>query len=146
MLRYEFRRAADSGPWAAWAAERIKGCARGFGACVTMGVIGPEGLRAVLVFNDWNPEAGTMQVSAASNGKPWLSRSVLRAWHRYVFEEAGCQLAVVMTAPDNKPVRRGCKAFGYRETIVPRLRGREEDGVVLTLTDDDWKRSRFAKE
>lgn len=94
------------------------------------------------MFHDWNPEAGTMQVSAAAEGQ-WLNRAVLNAWHRYIFEEAGCQMAILQTAPDNKPVRRGCKAIGYREFIIPRLRGRDEPGVILTLTDDDWNRSRF---
>jgi len=94
------------------------------------------------VFHDWNPEAGTMCISSAGNDR-WLSRSVLFAMHDYVFNTAGCQLAVLQTSERNKVMQRIAPAYGYRDTRIPRLRGRNEDEILWTLTDDDWRKSKF---
>lgn len=127
-----------------WAAHRIKGCERGWhDECVTMRVYGEDDLRAVVVFHNYNPEAGVMEISAAAASRKWLNRSVLRAMHDYIFNGADCQLAVLRVAESNMTMRRIAKAYGYKETLIPRLRGRDEAECVLTLTDDEWKRSRF---
>ena len=96
----------------------------------------------VVVFHDYNPEAGVMCMSAAG-GDGWLTRPVLYAMHEYIFDQAGCQLAVLQTSEHNKVMRRIAKAYGYRETVIPRLRGRDEAECLLTLADDDWRASRF---
>lgn len=96
-----------------------------------------------VIYHDWNPEAGTIQMSAAG-GQGWLTRRVLWAMHSYPFE-IGCQMIVLQTAIDNHVMRRIAKAYGYKETIIPRLMGRAADASILTLTDDDWRASRFHK-
>ena len=100
-------------------------------------------LRAVVVFHNYCPEAGVLEMSAAVESKRWLSRPVLRAMHGYIFDDAGCQLAVMRVSENNMTMRRIAKAYGYDETLIPRLRGRNEAESILTLTDDDWNRSRF---
>ena len=95
-----------------------------------------------VIYHDWNPEHGTMCMSAAGSDG-WLTRPVLYAMHDYVFNQAGCQLAVLQTSEHNHVMRRIAKAYGYAETIIPRLRGRDEAEAILTLTDDTWKASRF---
>ena len=95
-----------------------------------------------VVFHDWNPEAGVMCMSAA--GEPgWLSRPILYAMHRYIFETAGCQLAVMQVSEHNARMRRIGLAYGYTETRIPRLRGRDEAEIIMTLTKEDWRASRF---
>lgn len=97
-----------------------------------------------VIYHDWNPEAGTMCMSAA--GEPgWLTRPVLHAMHAYVFDAVGCQLAVLQVSENNARMRRIGLAYGYTETRIPRLRGRNEAECILTLTDDDWRASRFHK-
>lgn len=80
---------------------------------------------------------------SAAGGDGWLTRPVLHAMHDYVFNHAGCQLAVLQTSEHNQVMRRIAKAYGYREYVIPRLRGRDTAEAILTLTDDDWKASRF---
>lgn len=95
-----------------------------------------------VVFHDWNPEAGVMCMSAA--GEPgWLTREVLYAMHSYIFDRAGCQLAVMQVSERNERMRRIGLAYGYTETRIPRLRGRDEAEMIMTLTDEDWRASRF---
>ncbi len=123
-----------------WVADRIPHCARGWSKYTALSVRRGEIIGAV-VYHDWNPEAGTIQMSAAG-GDGWLTRRVLQAMHQYPFA-IGCQMIVLQTAVENHVMRRIAKAYGYRETIIPRLMGRSADASILTLTDDDWRASRF---
>jgi len=99
----------------------------------------------VVVYHDWNPEAQVICMSAAGSDG-WLTRPVLYAMHDYVFNQAGCQLAVLQTSEHNAVMRRIALAYGYCEYLIPRLRGRNEAEALLTLTDDDWRASRFHKD
>jgi RimJ/RimL family protein N-acetyltransferase len=97
-----------------------------------------------VVFHDWNPDAGVMCMSAA--GEPgWLNRSILYAMHNYIFNTAGCQLAVMQVSERNERMRRIGLAYGYTETRIPRLRGRDEAEIVMTLPEEVWRASRFHK-
>lgn len=144
-LRYEFYRATDprSRAVAQWISDRIPGCGRGWDACVALRVFREDTVGAV-VFHDWNPEAGVMCMSAAGSDG-WLSRPVLKAMHAYVFDDAGCQLAALQVSERNHRMRRIALAYGYREYVIPRLRGRDEAECLMTLSDDDWRASRFHK-
>jgi len=73
------------------------------------------------------------------------SRRTLDAMHGYIFDAAGCQLAVMRVAESNEPMRRSGRRYGYSETLIPRLRGRDEAEAIMTLTDDAWRASRFHK-
>lgn len=124
-------------------ADRIPGCARGWDNCVALRVFDDklETLGCV-IFHDWNPEAGVMCMSAA--GEPgWLTRPILHAMHSYIFDAAKCQLAVMQVSERNERMRRIGLAYGYTETRVPRLRGRNEAEMIMTLTEEDWRASRF---
>lgn len=141
-MRFEFLGPNDPGFEGAikWCIARLKGCERGWRKCVVMRVFDAE-TKGVVVFHDWNPEAGTMCMSAA--GDHWLNKSVLYAMHAYIFNTAQCQLAVLQVSENNGRMLRIAQAYGYRGYRVPRLRGRTEAEVILTLSDDDWRASRF---
>lgn len=142
--RYRFHGARD--PLALvvahWVANRIPGCERGWDRCVAMEVTRGENIIGGVVYHDYNPEAGTICMSAAGS-KGWLTRRVLHAMHSYVFCDAACQLAVLQVAEDNERMISIAERYGYRAHRIPRLRGRDKAEVILTLTDDDWFSSRF---
>ena len=141
QTRFEFIAAADVAPVMRWISDRIPGCALGFGDCTGLRVFKDETIGAV-VFHNWNPDAGTICMSAA--GKPgWLTRPVLRAMHGYCFDQVGCQSVVMQVAETNYRMRRIARAYGYREYIIPRLRGRDEAEAVMVLAEEDWRASRF---
>jgi RimJ/RimL family protein N-acetyltransferase len=128
---------------ATWVSVRIPGCQRGISNFVSLSVSNGDRIGGVL-YHDWNPEAGTIQMSAAG-GNGWLTRPVLHAMHAYPFMVARCQMIVLQTAEENTVMRRIAKAYGYRELIIPRLMGRDRNGALLTLTLEDWQASRFYK-
>lgn len=125
---------------AKWAAERLPGI-NGWDKCVTMQVGDP--VYATVVYHDWNPFQGTMCMSAVSESKRWLTRPVLYRMHEYIFDDAACRLAVLQTSERNTVMRRIAKAYGYRETLIPEIRGPGEAEAVLTLAVEDWRASRF---
>lgn len=119
---------------------------RGFGAC-TSGVVvdANSNIAAVLIFHNWQPEAGVIEVTAVAEDAKWAQRGVLKEAFGYIYGKLSCQMAVARCATGNDRVRRLWKAFGAREYIIPRLRGRNDAETILTLTDDAWKASRFAR-
>ena len=98
------------------------------------------------VFSHWSPEAATIEVSFAGVGRRWLSRAVLHAAFSYVFDQLGCQMAVARTPAGLAHAVRICRAYGFRQVQIARLFGRNEDGIISTLTAEDWRANGFHKE
>jgi hypothetical protein len=123
----------------------------GFGRCVSMGVLHDYELVAGVVYHQWSPECGTIQMSAASDDALWLTRPVLWEMFSYPFDRAHCQLAALRVGEKNRTangrgIQRTLKAYGFEAYRIPRLRGRDEAEIVFTLTDDAWRANGFHKE
>lgn len=140
-MLYRFHTGNEAMEVSEWVAERITGCERGFGPCAALAVGNP--VCGAVVFHNYSPECGVIEMSAAAESPRWLSRPVLWAMHAYIFVDAGCQMAVMRVSEQNKRMLRIARAFGYQAHEIPRLRGRDEAEIILTLTDDDWKAGRF---
>lgn len=119
------------------------GFERDFGECQAIGFYDGS-LVAGVVYHNWNPEAGVIEISAASLNRAWLTRENLRLIFEYPFE-IGVQTVVCRTSEHNKTVRRIWKALGANEFVIPRLRGPNEAESILTLTKEDWSSSKFSK-
>ena len=141
-IKYSFHAGADAVARSKWVGDRIDDTERGWEHCVTMEITRGGEIIGGVVFHDYNPEAGTIGMSAAGV-TGWLTRRVIAAIHGYVFGIAGCQLAVLDVSENNSLMLRVARAVGYREHRIPRLRGRDEAAMILTLSDDDWRRSKF---
>lgn len=94
---------------------------------------------AGVVFHNYSPESGVMEMSAAATSPRWLTRRVLHAMHSYIFEDAGCQMAAMRVGEQNARMRSIAERYGYTPYRIPRLRGRDEAEILFTLTDDEWK-------
>ena len=112
---------------------------------VTMGVFGNAGIVAVVAYHDWNPDAGTIAMSAYSSSKKWLNRDVLFKMHEYPFVQIGCQAVVLQVSEHNKNMLRIAKAYGYEQHRIPRLRGKNEAEIINILSDETWRESRFTR-
>lgn len=127
-------------------ADQIIGChGRGFGECATMGVFSDDTLIGVVVFHNWQPEAGVIEFSAASTTPKWLRRHVLDRIFTWAFIDRGCQMIVARVSEENKPLHRLFNVYGFKSVTIARLRGRNEDERIFTLTDDDWHASKFKR-
>jgi RimJ/RimL family protein N-acetyltransferase len=111
-------------------------------SCAAVGVINSDGaLVAGWVWHNYNPDCGTLEFSGASITAKWMTRAILQELFAYAF--ANVQMVVTRNGADNTRLHRQLAAFGFRRYDIERLFGRDSDGVVWTLTDDDWKASRF---
>jgi len=127
---------------ARFVAVRI-GADRGFGPCATLGGIDGETITAAVVFHNWQPEEGVMELSSASDTKRWLTRPMINAMFGFCFGECGCQLAVLRVSERNVGMVEIARRFGFSETRIERLRGRDEAEIIFTLTDDAWQAHRM---
>ena len=132
---------------AQFVAGLISGCDGGFGNCKAIGVVDEDTdeLVAGMVFHDWQPGAGLIQISSASVTPRWLTAEVRHKMFSYPFDEIGCQMVVLEVSATNTRMVRIAKAFGFTAHFIQRLRGRNEDGYVFTLTDDAWRNSTFTR-
>lgn len=124
--------------------SQIPGGERGFGACVSMGMVKDGKLIGAMIWHNYSPEAGVIEFSGA--GKPgWLTRSVLKEMFGYAYNDAGCQVTVARASEHNYRLHRILTSYGFSAYKIPRLRGRNEDEIIFTLTDDAWRANRFNK-
>lgn len=133
---------------AAWVARHIPGCERGFDACRAMGVLDGEKLVAGMVYHNWEPEHGVVEISGAAITARWLTRPVLWQMFAYPFQGIGCQMVLMRVSERNEQwngrgLPRLLKAYGFDKHTIPRLYGRHEDGHVFSLTDDAWRGNGF---
>jgi hypothetical protein len=119
----------------------------GFGdAAKTIGVIDEEGrLIAGLVYHNYDPQAGTIEISGAATNSRWLSRETIKRMYQYPFHTCGCQMIAQRTPADSERLLGQLAEYGYTFIKFPRLFGRHRDGVICTLTYEDWCDNRFNK-
>jgi len=129
----------------AFVARLIPHCHRGFGFNIkTIGIIDQGDLVAGIVFHNWDPDAGIIEISgAALPGEPWLSRETLKRMFQYPFHECGCQMVVQRTPRDDEKLLGVLAKYGYDFVHVPRLFGRDRDGVICLLTAEAWASNKF---
>lgn len=125
--------------------SRIGGTGLGFGNCQVLGIFEGATLAAAVVFHNFDPRAGVIEMSAAANNRRWLTRRVLAEIFGYTFDQAGCQMVVMRVSERNTHMCRIARAYGFEGVRIPRLRGLDEAEIVFTLTDDAWRASRWHK-
>lgn len=127
---------------AAWVANRIDECDRGFGECQALGVIREGEIVAGLVFHNWQPQWGTIEISGAAESPRCMSRQIISDALKYPF--SFCQM-VVAQCDLNSAAHKLMKRLGADEYVIPRLRGFDREGVILTLTREQWQAGKFYK-
>lgn len=127
-------------------ADRIwPGRGRDFGHCTCIAVTIDGELGAGLVYHNYDPDAGVIEISGASWRKGWLTKSVLRAMYGYPFRDCGCQAVVQRVSDADKAQHRMLKAFGAEHYRIPRLRGRNEAENIFVTTKEAWEANSFPK-
>ena len=96
-------------------------------------------LVAGVVYHNWNPDGGVIELSSASTTRNWLSRANLKIIFGYPFDELDCQLCVARISEYNTRARRIWRALGATEYRIPRFYGRNEDVVIATLPVEAWR-------
>lgn len=123
----------------------LQGEENGYRNCKAFGVVDEHNrILGGVVFYNWNPATGIIEMTASALSPAWLSRRTLNRIGDFVFHECGCQMLLVHVRKSEEHVLRLLAAVGFAFTLVPRLFGRDLDGVICTLTDDDWYDGKFS--
>ena len=124
-LRYVFDQPEIVANCAAMLIPAVRG--RGFGKCSAIGVIDEEGkLIAGIVYNNWNPDAGIIEMHAASIHPRWLTRETMKQMYQYPFHQLGVQMIVQQTPVEDERLLRQLAAGNYTFIHVPRMFGRDK--------------------
>jgi RimJ/RimL family protein N-acetyltransferase len=132
----------------AFVGKRIPGGDRGFDKASAIGFVENGELIGGLVYHDYQPEAGIVEISAASTSKRWLTRRTLFAVFSIPFDRWGCQMVVMRTRADNQQengrgIARIARAYGFTQTLIPRLYGRNADCILHCLTEEAWRQNGY---
>lgn len=130
---------------AAFVAGLIPGCERGFGACQAIGFDDGGELVAGIVYHNWSPESGVIEISAASSQRKWLTRDRLKTIFGYPFDQLQCRIVVARIGEHNKRARRIWRSLGSDEYVIPQLRSPTEAEVIYTLTAETWRDSKLSR-
>jgi len=143
MLRYVYDHHEAVGDFVAAMIPHVG--ARGFGSAArAIGVIDEAGrLIAGLVYHNYDPDAAIIEISGAAVSKRWLTRGTIARMYQYPFVTCGCQMVYQRTPADNEYLLGMLASYDYSFVRIPRMFGRERDGVICTLTIEDWQNNRF---
>lgn len=99
-----------------WVAERIPAAAGiGFGPSHSIGVVIEGRVASGVVFHDWQPRQGTIQLSIAAENPRWASRANIRAILSYPFDQIGAIKVWAVIPHTNERVVRFAKALGFKQ-------------------------------
>lgn len=133
-----------------WAAQRIAHVgAEGFGPCWAVGVARRGTLAAVVVFHDYQPECGTVQLSCAAENPRWATRQVIGAILCAAFAgRLGRPVRKVWTATPhvNERAIRFNQGIGFvREAVLRQHYAPKVHAVICGMLDGEFRR-RYGKE
>lgn len=103
-----------------------------------------DGLVAGIVYHNFDPDGGVIELTAYSTRRDWLNRNRLRAVFSYPFEQLGVRLCVARISENNTRTLRIWRSFGAELTPIPHLRAEGEAEIVAVLRRDTWENSKFA--
>ena len=119
------------------------GFSRGFGPSQAIGFEDDGEIVAGIIYHNWEPEAGVIEMSAASIRRDWLTRARLSVIFGYPFGQLNCRLVVARIGEHNARARRIWRSLGAREYAIPELRSPQEAEIIYTLTADQWASSKL---
>lgn len=126
--------------------RRIWGDDRQLPYGTAMAVLHDGVMVAGAIFYNYDPEAGTIELSAASDSKRWMSRPVLWEMFNYAFNDLGCQAVIMRCDPEDGKMCSIASRYGFDRFDLPRLRGRGKSEALFILGDDEWRANGFHRE
>jgi RimJ/RimL family protein N-acetyltransferase len=130
---------------AEWAAARIPHVgADGFGPCWAVGVVRRDALAAAVVFHDFQPATGTVQLSCAADSPRWASREVIAAILGVAFSGrlgAAVRKVWTCTPSGNERAIRFNEGIGFkREAVLRQHFAPGVHAVICSMLDREWRR------
>lgn len=144
MITWAVTKGRETDLLSRWVAELIwPGKGRDFGNCQGLAVIEAGTLIAGMIYHNYEPDAGIVEISGGGTSKRWLTKETLRVMFQIPFKDWGCQAVVMRVADHDEALHRMLGQVGFERYRIPRLRGREEAENVFVLTVEAWRANKF---
>lgn len=142
---------AEEGFLEEWAASRIPhiGSGNRFSRPAVFGAVlsdrGNE-VVATVIFHDYQPSCGTIQVSMASSKVTWAKPQVITDMLRYAFKTAGANKVWSSTPHTNERAIRFNVGIGFRKEATLRHHfGVKSHAVICSMLRPEYEKSRWFK-
>lgn len=132
---------AAMGDFASWA---IFGEAGRFDKFCTMAVTDRAEVIAAIVYHNYEPDFGTVEMSAGASTRRWMSKAVLSDILDFPFDKLDCRCIVARHDEDATHLRRMWASVGAEEHIIPHVRAGKGEAVSV-LTHEAWLASKFKR-
>lgn len=144
MLRYVYW---DDARVADFVSRRTNSNSRRFRRCPAIGVEDATGeLIGGVVYSNFDRELGIIEMTMAGSSPRWFTRDGINDhFYAYPFRQLECQMTMSFTPADNERALGIVAAIGYQLIRVPRLFGRNCDGVIGVLTIEAWLASKLCR-
>ena len=116
-----------------WVAERIPHV-DDFGPCSALGVVNSKGEPvAGVVFHDYQPKCGTIQISMAANTPRWATKRIIKEILAYPFYQLGVRKVWTATPHTNERAIRFNIGIGLKKEAVLANHFGKEHSVVCRM-------------
>lgn len=134
----------DNAGVSAWVQKHIPDCYP-FERATAIGFAQDGELIAGVVYTNWNPRSGVIEMSAAATSPRWIAPASIKAMFGYPFDQLDCQLVVLRVSERNQRMISIAERFGFVGHLIPRLRGPDEAEWIFTLTAEKWRSTRYGR-
>lgn len=132
-----------SQPIAAWVGEQI-GRGIDWGPCEAIGVADEDdNLIGGVVFSNYQPHFGNIEVSFAAIRRSWLTPNLVRGLLSYPFDQLGVRRITTLTPKRNRSARQFLKKFGFVEEGNVRGGFGTDDMIISGLLAKEWSEHRY---
>jgi hypothetical protein len=112
---------------------------RPFANCKAIGFLDRKGnLEAGLVYHNWCPDRGVIELTGAALHHRWGTKERLRIIYDYPF--SFCRMVVARTDEVNQTPLRIWRALGANEYRIPDLIAPGRAEIITTLSVEQWRR------
>lgn len=105
-----------------------------FPGFTSLGVLKDGRLIGGVIYHDYKPGAGTIEISAGAVNPKWLSGPTLYLMHSTAFDLYKCRMIGTGNAGGNKRLHRQLRRLGYKEHVLDDYWAENEDCHFWTLT------------
>lgn len=131
-----------------WVAAHIPQMVRrgltGFGLATAIGVVNSQGeLIGGVVYHNWQPAFGNIELSFASTTPRWLTKTLITQLLAYPFYQLDCIRITAVTPRKAASARAFLDQFGFAREGVHWRAFRDDDAITSCLKRKDWERHRY---
>ena len=121
-----------------WLKDKVPGCSDGWDNYTAIGMHDGDNLIGGVVYSNWNPNFGIVELAAAATSPRWLTRRTLSDIFIFPFEVLKVRLCLLNVSETNHRMRSIAERAGFTPHLIPDLRADGEGNIVYTLHKRDW--------